>query len=110
MVRKDFKLDQQLQLQQNEQNQFPAVDKQEEFHQSVVVRLHDRYDEILNGGTETENTENKLQLEATRVAEEHDFIDQIGRISVRDDPSEAGSLQVLIHYESGKTFDRTITQ
>ena len=110
MVRKDFKIDQYLQIQRNEQGQFPSVDGKDEFHQSVVTRLHDRFDELIVGGRLDDNTENKLRLEAKRVAQEHDFIDQIGQIVVQRTNSANGTVEIFIDYPSGKTFTEEITQ
>lgn len=107
MVRKDFEVDSQLQPKQTKSGQFGVVSGRDEFHQSVVVRLHDRYDEISTGAVLDDNTVEKLKVAATRVARVHEFIDEISQIDITNTPGEQ-TVEVSISYRSGEEFSEQI--
>ena len=103
MTTKDLQIDQYLQPEQNDAGVFLTVGGLDEFHQSVVIRLHDRI-----GDTLTDESIEKIQLAVTRVAREHDKIDEIANISVQRSRERPDTVNVTIQYVSGETFQQTI--
>lgn len=103
MTTKDLQIDQYLQPQQNDAGVFLTTDGLDQFHQSVVIRLHDRI-----GDTLTDESLEKIELAVNRVARDHNKIDDIANVEVQRSRERPDTVNVTIQYVSGEAFQQTI--
>lgn len=102
MVRKDIEIDEDFFV----KKEFPSVSGRDEFHQSIAIRLKERVREIERGAGLNDEAESKLRLAASRVAREHDYIDEISSIFVSLNANEPSTITYSIDYK----FDETYTE
>lgn len=84
----------------DDRNDLATVSGLDEFEQSVVVRVTDYMHESLTGLTDAQNVEEKLRLQVSRVAREHDRIDDVVDVSVQPKPADPETRLVSIQYAS----------
>lgn len=108
MGRKDLAITSDFTLSEKDNGSFELVTGQEEFHQSIVLRLHDRLEEIGPGLFGSDTTKEKLRLAATRVARSHDMLDEIARLEIGQPKGKPGTVALEIEYESGEAFSDII--
>lgn len=76
------------------------VSGREAFEQELLVRLQERYNDIV-GGLDPEQTRKLLEQEARRVAKEMDRVAEVARFSVEQDDEVANKINVTVIYDTG---------
>lgn len=100
----DLALDETFDVFLDDRNEVATVDDREAFEQSVAVHLTEyMYD--ITGDTDIATLKEKIRLQASRVAREHDRLDSIDQIVVERAPDKPGTIQVTLVYTSSATFN-----
>jgi hypothetical protein len=84
----------------DDRNDLATVEGREAFEQSVVMMLTDFMYDTLPGLSRRKTIEQRIQLEVTRVAREHDLLENITRMEIREKPGTADTYQVEVVYEA----------
>jgi hypothetical protein len=97
----DLSLNSNFSVHLNDRNDLATVEGRDAFEQSVSVALTEFMHDTLPGLKKGENIKEKITLQVTRVAREHDSLDSISQISVVEKEGVPDTYQVEIHYDSG---------
>lgn len=104
----DYSVDESFDLHFNDRDNFVEVDGKDEFEEDLVIRIHDRFEEVIEGYNRSGNITEKIQLLIKRVASEYGIIDSIKRLVVKEPVDQPETVLVEIGYSSGETFEETI--
>lgn len=95
----------------DDRNDLATVEGQEAFEQSVAVMLTDFMHNSVTGFAGTESTiQEKLRLEATRVAQRHDALESIANIQIDRDEDRPDTYLVTIDYVASDSYQFEINQ
>lgn len=100
----DLKLDGDFDIFLDDRNDISVTDGQDEFQQSVAIKLTD-YLYRTSGETDFSVLKEKIRLQVSRVARTHDMIDDIDRIVVERHFEKPSTISVEIIYNSTGNFD-----
>jgi hypothetical protein len=87
-----------------------TVSGREEFEQSVVIMMTELIRNSVIGQFDQSTIEQKLKLEATRVARSHDKLTEISRIDVSPHPENPHTYVVSIDYKTDEFFEGEISE
>lgn len=104
----DLALNSNFSVHLDDRNDLATVEGREAFEQSVVVLLTEFMHERLPGLSEGQTLKQKIRLEVSRVARDHDELDSIASLNIREKPGEPDTYLVQIIYESGQDFSTDI--
>ncbi|UBF19612.1 T4 gp25-like baseplate wedge protein [Halorubrum tailed virus 10] len=93
----------------NENGDLGTVSGREEFEQSVVILMTELMRSSAIGEFDQSTIEQKLKLEATRVARKHDFLTDISGIDVSPHKENPHTYVVSIDYKSDRIFEENIS-
>jgi len=91
-------------------NDLATVSGREQFEQSVVIMLTELMRDSAIGEFDQATIEQKLKLEASRVARKHDRISEISGISVAPHKDNPHTYVIGIDYKSDEFFEETISE
>lgn len=103
----DYSVDESFDLHFDDNN-FVEVDGKDEFEEDLVIRIHDRFEEVIEGYNRSGNITGKIQLLVKRIASEYGIIDSIEKLVVTKPVDTPETVLVEIGYSSGETFEKTI--
>jgi len=98
----DLSLNSNFSVHLDDRNDLATVEGRDAFEQSVSVALTEFMHETLPGLKKGENIKEKITLQVSRVAREHDKLDAISRIVVTEKEKQPDTYQVEIAYSSGE--------
>ena len=97
----DLSLNSNFSVHLDDRHDLATVEGRDAFEQSVSVALTEFMYETLPGLKKGENIQEKITLQVTRVAREHENLNAIRRVAVSEKENEPDTYQVEIFYESG---------
>ena len=97
----DLSLNSNFSVHLNDRHDLATVEGREAFEQSVSVALTEFMHETLPGLKKGENIKQKITLQITRVARDHDNLDAVRDVIIEEKDKEPDTYQVRIAYESG---------
>jgi hypothetical protein len=106
----DLALDSDFSVFLDSSNDLATVSGRAEFEQSVVVMLTELMQSSAIGEFDQATIEQKLKLEASRVARRHDRISEISGISVSPHPENPHTYVISIDYKSDDIFEGIISE
>lgn len=93
----DFALNSNYSVHLDDRNDLATVEGLAAFEQAVVVTLTDlMHDNLSEFSPET--IEQRLHLQVTRTARQHDAIDSIATLTIAPDPDSPDTYRVEVHY------------
>jgi len=96
----DLKLNSNFSVHLDDRNDLATVSGREAFEQSIVMMLTDFMYGTVLGLSSRENIKERINLEVTRVAREHDLLDSIEYISINEKLGESDTFEVRVSYSS----------
>ncbi|WP_144797695.1 hypothetical protein [Halorubrum depositum] len=106
----DLALDSDFSVFLDASNDLATVSGREQFEQSVVIMLTELMRNSAIGEFDQATIEQKLKLEASRVARQHDRISEISGIRVEPHDENPHAYVVGIDYKSNEVFEETISE
>jgi len=100
----DLALDSTFDIFLDDRNEVATVEGVEAFEQSVAVQLTEFMYNIPGDG-DFQTLKEKIRLQVSRVARNHDMLDNIEKVVVRRHPDKAGTVAVELIYTSNDNFD-----
>ena len=98
---KDIALDSSFDVFLDDRNDLGTVEGVAEFQQSVAIYLQEYlYEEMSRLDSDT--AEQRVQMQVTRVARDHDMLDRIDTINVRRDSDEPDRMLVDVFFITGE--------
>ena len=101
---KDLALDSTFDVFLDDRNEVSVVDGQDEFEQSVAIKLT-AYMYNIPGDADFATLKEKIRLQVSRVARTHDRISDIDRVVISRHPSKQATIVIEIIYSSSGNFD-----
>lgn len=95
----DLRLNSNFSVELDDRNDLATVSGREAFEQSVVMMLTDFMYQSLPGLSKRKTIEQRINLEVTRVAREHDLLDSVAQITINEKIGSPDTYQVDIIYE-----------
>lgn len=105
----DFALDGTLQFYKNDSGKFAVVNGIDEFEQSIRLMIAEYMHDVI-GESNKENIKNKIRLQVSRVARNHDRLEDISEVSISESQEKANVYLVNINYESNDTFEFQVSE
>jgi hypothetical protein len=107
----DLKLNSNFSVHLDDRNDLATVSDREAFEQSVVMMLTDFMYNTLPGLYQSNTIEEKIELQVTRVAREHNNLDALEAIDINEKLGEADTYEVRIIYsdEGVEDFSEDVT-
>lgn len=100
----DIQVDEDFDVFIDHRGDLATVDGRDGFEQSIVLHLTERFTELINTST-NENLEELARVEAGRVADEMDMLDEVAGFETAFAPDQPGLLEVTIIYDTGDTSE-----
>jgi len=97
----DLSLNSNFSVYLDDRNDLATVEGRDALEQSITVMLTEFQYETLPGLTRTDNIEEKIRLEITRVARSHGSLDKVADILISQKDDAPDTYQVRIAYISG---------
>lgn len=104
----DYSIDESFDLHFNDSGSFVEVDGKAEFEEDLVVVIEERFSDVINGYSGSDNITQKIQLLIKRIASESGVINSIERINITEPVDKPETVFVEIGYSSGDTFEELI--
>lgn len=96
----DLALDSDFSVFLNDRNELGTVNGRSEFEQSVrVMTTHLMYSSVI-GESNPNEIKNRIRLQISRVAQEHDRLDDISEIDIERSTEDPNTFDVRIRYQS----------
>ncbi|MFC7165855.1 hypothetical protein [Halospeciosus flavus] len=105
----DIGLDSNFDISLDHRNDVPLVRGRAEFEQRLAIRLTSYYTELVGENADV-NIAALLKLEASRVADEEDSIDNVQSIIISPDPDAPNTVEVRVVYATGEDFLTTLSE
>lgn len=102
---KDLALNSDFSVTLDDRNDLRTVEGRDAFEQSVAIYLQEFLYSASPDFLQRETAEEKLRLEVTRVARDHNELDSIEAIEVERDGVRDGAFLVTVTYTSQQQFD-----
>lgn len=106
----DLALDSDFSVFLDDQNEVATVDGREYFEQSVRVMITDYLYSSVLGESDIATIKQKINLQVSRVAREHDELDGISRITVEQSEDDPHTYLVRINYTSDYVSELQISE
>jgi hypothetical protein len=100
----DLALDGNFDVFLDDRNDVATVDGRAKFEQSVAVQLTSFMHDI-PGNSDFNTLKERVRLQVSRVARNHEMLESIQRILVEKHPEKPGTVKVELIYESSDAFD-----
>jgi hypothetical protein len=102
----DLSLNEDFSVHLDSTNDLGTVEGHTAFEQSVAVRLTDyMYDGLSEMTSSKETIKEKIELHVSRVAKDHNALDSIANIYVRQDEEDPMQYNVNIEYVANENFE-----
>lgn len=106
----DIALDENFSVQITDENDLGVVEGRDAFEQSLAVHLTDFLDDEVGVVGSTDALEQRIRLEASRMAERYDEIEGVVNIETGLKPGSADTFEVEIVYDTGDNFTLTLNE
>jgi hypothetical protein len=104
----DLALNSNFSVHLDDRNDLATVEGRDAFEQSVVIRLTEFMNESLPGLTDGQTLKEKIRLEVSRVARDHDELDSIASLTISEKEDQPDTFTVQLVYESEQSFSTDI--
>lgn len=105
----DIGLNENFDVELDQRNDVPLVTKRDAFEQALRIRLTDRFNDLI-GRADVENSLDLLEVEADRVANEMDILDNLTSIQIEPSEDQPNVLTVDIQYETGDLSQLSLSE
>ncbi len=106
----DLSLDSDFSVFLNDRNGISTVDGRSEFEQSVrVMTTHFMHTSVI-GESNKDKIKNKIRLQVSRVAREHDRLSDISDIEISESEEDPNTYNVRINYQSGSITEFEVSE
>lgn len=105
----DIKLNDQFDLEFDGRNDLPTVTGRQLFEQRLRLSVVSFFQEAL-GNTDRNNVQELIELQAGRVVDQFDELVSVGNIQTEYDEDVPNTINIIINYDSGDSFDFAITE
>lgn len=106
----DLSLDSNFSVHLNDRNELATVSERDEFEQSVRVMVTDFMYRSVLGESGAEKIKNKIRLQVSRVARQHDRLERISNLDVTQSIDDPHTYSVVINYESDAVTEFEVTE
>jgi len=106
----DLALDRDFSVFLNDRNEVGTVDGRAEFEQSVRVMVTHFMHTSVIGESNPANVKNKIRLQISRVAREHNRLDGISDIVIEQSDEDPHTYEVAINYYSDSVSEFEVTE
>lgn len=100
----DIKVNEDFDVGIDHRGDLASVDGRAGFEQAIVLHLTERFTQLINTST-NENLKELARVEAGRVADDMDMIDEVAGFDAAFAPEQPGLLRVTIIYDTGDTSE-----
>lgn len=105
----DIALDENLDIFIDDRNDLATVEGRREVEQSIAVHVTLLFHEEI-GGTDLPNVEDRLELYASRVAQENDRVESLEDVRVEKADDELNVYDVTINYNQNQDFNFEVSE
>jgi hypothetical protein len=105
----DFKIDSNYDIFISHRGDLATVSGREAFEQKLAIRIEESFGSVINE-LDKENVKDMLLLEAKRVAEDMDEIENIAAFSATFSEENANTVEVTLVYDSGDELTFEVTE